>query len=423
MTMYDNGQDQHSRRHYPNQQEDIYAEDTDRLYESFNDLYEDFDDGRSKTPFVIIGALLAIAVVGGGLAFAYKRGFQGTPPSGVPIVTADRSPAKVAPNDPGGLQIPHQDSLIFDRINGEAAEVNSNMPQAGGTQTPSQGAPLTIGDLASQVTTSTGNNQPIAMAGTPTSQGEALLRPAGNGQAPLPKPLLPPGAAAPQQAPAVLSPRKVETFTITPDGRIVSQTVDAPQQPAGRETALMPAGSPLAAPANGNALQVPALPSVIEQIGTPSQPDRQVVDLGASQDIQPSPPALQGGGTSSLAPSPRPKPRPTTRDLAAVQQQPAAQPARQTVSSSSGENFKGKFAVQVASNQRQSDSLAIFADLQRRYPDLVKGYRPLIQRADLGSRGIFYRLRIGPVSSKADANRLCSSLRTAGLPGCIVRSL
>ena len=447
MTMYTDSQGQYSQaqRHYPAQQEDIYAEDTERLYDSFNDLYEDFDDGRSKTPFVIIGALLAIAIVGGGLVFAYKRGFQGTSSDAIPVVVADRDPAKVTPKDPGGMEIPHQGSLIFDRINGaDVEETTLKSPVAGGDapgQATPQGPPLTISDLASQLTEGNGQTAPIAMSDTPTSNGETLLSPAGlstGGQAALPKPLLPPGVAAPEGAqgtqvpsaatgpdpakPAVLSPRKVETFTITPDGRIVSQTVDAPAQNPGGQTPLTP---------QNNALVVPALPSVLEPIsntgtqGNQGATGAQPIELAARQSgEQAIAPSLPGGGTSSLAPSPQPKPRPTTRDLAAVrqaQQQQAVQAPAATPTAQPA--LQGKFAVQVASNQRQADSLAIFADLQRRYPDLVKDYRPLIQRADLGSRGIFYRLRIGPLGSKADANRLCGSLRNAGLPGCIVRSL
>ncbi len=416
MTMYSESQSQFSRRHYPAQQEDIYAEDTERLYESFNDLYEDFDDGRSKTPFVIIGALLAFAIVGGGLAFAYKSGFQSLSGDGIPVVVAATESNKVEPKDPGGMDIPFQGSLIFDRITGTEVEQGATLPQSA----EQNAEPLTIGDLAAQVTGGAPTQQ-IALANTPTSNGETLLSPpplnsGSNSQAALPKPLLPPGTevSAVMPAPAeaapgapVLSPRKVETFTITPDGKIVSQVVDVP---------LAPAGSG-AAPLGGNtALAVPNLPSVLEPINsTPANEISALVPTPPNNAGQAIAPSLPGGGTSALVPSPQPKPRPTTRDLASVQN------PTQTARSEPG--LAGKFAVQVASNQRQADSLAIFADLKRRYPDLVGDFRPLIQRADLGARGIFFRLRIGPLASKADANRLCGSLRNAGLPGCIVRSL
>jgi cell division septation protein DedD len=246
-------------------------------------------------------------------------------------------------------------------------------------------------------------------------QSETLLSPGGD--AALPKPLLPPGAAAPASNGAVLSPRKVETFTITPDGRIVSQPAETPQTPAGGETDVA-ANAPL---------DVPTLPSVLQPAGTPETAGPSLRVMPEVNDAAPRTPVLPGGGTASLVPSPQPKPRPTTRDLDALRQAEAQtqaqQPRAEPTPAAAASALDGKFAVQVASNQRQADSLAIFADLQRRYPDLVQGYRPLIQRADLGSRGIFYRLRIGPIESRSEANQLCGSLRNAGLPGCIVRSL
>ena len=40
--------------------------------------------------------------------------------------------------------------------------------------------------------------------------------------------------------------------------------------------------------------------------------------------------------------------------------------------------------------------LATFADMQQRYPGLLGPYRPMVQKANLGSKGTWYRLRIGP---------------------------
>lgn len=61
-------------------------------------------------------ALAAVAVFGIGIWFAYdqgvKRGASGAPP----LVRADQSPTKVAPENPGGLQVPNQDRQIYERL-------------------------------------------------------------------------------------------------------------------------------------------------------------------------------------------------------------------------------------------------------------------------------------------------------------------
>ncbi|MBP7066068.1 SPOR domain-containing protein [Ferrovibrio sp.] len=61
-------------------------------------------------------ALGAVAAFGIGIWFAYdqgvKRGASGAPP----LVRADQGPAKVAPENPGGMQVPNQDKQIYERL-------------------------------------------------------------------------------------------------------------------------------------------------------------------------------------------------------------------------------------------------------------------------------------------------------------------
>ncbi len=78
------------------------------------------------------------------------------------------------------------------------------------------------------------------------------------------------------------------------------------------------------------------------------------------------------------------------------------------------------YVVQVATKQGQTEALATFVDMQHKYPSLLAGYRPLMQKADLGSLGVWYRLRIGPINDKTAAIKLCSELKSRGLPDCQV---
>lgn len=84
-------------------------------------------------------------------------------------------------------------------------------------------------------------------------------------------------------------------------------------------------------------------------------------------------------------------------------------------------NVGTPFVVQVTSRSSQTSALAAFADMQQKYPSLIGTFAPDIQRADLGTKGVWYRLRVGPVESKSAAVNLCSSLKQAGHPGCFVR--
>jgi len=80
----------------------------------------------------------------------------------------------------------------------------------------------------------------------------------------------------------------------------------------------------------------------------------------------------------------------------------------------------GDFVVQISARRSQQDALAAFSSLKSKYGDVLSGYRPLIQRADLGNKGIFYRLRVGPMQTKDSATSVCSKLKSKGLPSCFV---
>ena len=78
--------------------------------------------------------------------------------------------------------------------------------------------------------------------------------------------------------------------------------------------------------------------------------------------------------------------------------------------------------VQVAARKSQMEALASFADMQQKYPRLLSGYRPIVKRIDLGNKGVWYRLNVGPVKSKKVASSLCGQLKSAGMRSCIVRA-
>ena len=70
----------------------------------------------------------------------------------------------------------------------------------------------------------------------------------------------------------------------------------------------------------------------------------------------------------------------------------------------------------------QTDALAKFADIQQKYPSLMSSYTPKIKPADLGSKGVWYRLQVGPMSDKDSASKLCSQLKAQGMTDCLVMS-
>jgi hypothetical protein len=47
-------------------------------------------------------------------------------------------------------------------------------------------------------------------------------------------------------------------------------------------------------------------------------------------------------------------------------------------------------------------------------PSVLGSRAPLIKRADLGDKGVYYRAMVGPFGSPEEASQFCGSLKTAG---------
>ncbi len=57
--------------------------------------------------------------------------------------------------------------------------------------------------------------------------------------------------------------------------------------------------------------------------------------------------------------------------------------------------------------------------IKRQNGDLLGSLSVSVDRADLGARGVFYRIHVGPIADAAQAERLCGQLRQRGV-GCIL---
>ncbi len=79
----------------------------------------------------------------------------------------------------------------------------------------------------------------------------------------------------------------------------------------------------------------------------------------------------------------------------------------------------GRFLVQVASYRDKDDALAQFKKLSGLHADLLSELSPDILRADLGAKGVYYRLRIGPFESFDKSTDLCNALKSRKLD-CLV---
>ena len=73
--------------------------------------------------------------------------------------------------------------------------------------------------------------------------------------------------------------------------------------------------------------------------------------------------------------------------------------------------------MQLSSQRDETTAWSSWKKLQASTGDLLANHEPAVVRADLGAKGIYFRLQVG-LDSRRDAQDLCGGLKTCG-PRCV----
>jgi cell division septation protein DedD len=79
----------------------------------------------------------------------------------------------------------------------------------------------------------------------------------------------------------------------------------------------------------------------------------------------------------------------------------------------------GSFSIQLASVRDAAATTGLWEQVLAEHPDLFAGVSPHVQQADLGERGVYHRLRVGPFASRETAQRTCDVYQARG-GSCLV---
>ncbi len=288
--------------------------------------------GTIKTLLFVV---VAVFVGAGGWAFYGERVLSmfGGVEDEVPTLRADITPIKVRPENPGGLQVPDRDKLVYNRI------------QNGGS-------------------THTAN-----------SAVERLLPPP---ESPLPMPMSE-NVLPSQPAPQVASP------TIAQTPKVADVTAAKKPDPA-------PAAPPVPTSLNSLKKQSSTLP--VQPNSGPTRLSKATTETSAPRP-QPATPVSQ-------------KPRQeTTVAGKPIVAKPAA-PSDKV------------YRVQLAAARTPEAARKEWDRLRKSNLDVLGDLGLSVTKIDLGgSKGIFYRLRAGPLSGDKQARALCKALAQRKI-GCLV---
>jgi hypothetical protein len=230
---------------------------------------------------------------------------------------------------------------------------------------------------------------PLSAPSTPAAAGTPFPPPPAGPAAASPAPspnAMPPAAAVTGPAAISTAPKKIHTVVIRADqSGAMNVAAAAPESPAGPAVPVGPA--PTTAP------RTPVAPAARPR--TPSQ-----AGANGPMDILP-------GGEPSLPPA-APPPR-----TGVARVEPANGPIALETGSSAALPAGG-YAVQLTSQRSEEEAKAAYRALQAKFPSQLGDRAPIIRRADLGSKGIYYRALIGPFASVEEAAGMCSKLKAAG---------
>lgn len=326
-----------------------------------SDEYDVPEEPRRRPSVVlVIGMLVGAIVVGGGLAFAYRHLGGGGGGTKVAEIKRQAEPEKVRPDNPGGKQIAHSGNAFLNRSKGAPGETRQS--DVDGSAKKVATIPIVVNRDGSMT------SQPSAASATLPSDGSGVPGLVLDGLGPPPAaPQLRPGTGpTPTDAPASRLPPPPPPVERTPP-RVADlplpKVMNAPPPQAPQATA---------------AVERPAPPPPLRKPAVPPREERVAARTGAG-----------AVGAADVDP-------------------PAVRPAV---------SRNGYVAV-LASKRSRQEALNTFADLHSQFPDILGGVTPDVREANLGDRGVWYRLIGGPPGSREAALGICTKLKSRGMKDC-----
>ena len=280
----------------------------------------------------------------------------------VPLIKPIHGPMKEIPTDPGGIQVPHQDKMIYQRL--EARPIQDNEP----AHLIPDGSDESYPPLEAQP------NPPSSEAASSSSPEHANFE------------------AWPKATPAHMAARKVPA-----------------QPPAIPAESAIPAGGPLEVAPNA-AIQAPAF-DPLTHTPHPAPLAEASVNTVPTQ-------ALDAAGIG--APASVSKELNTAQLPAPATPQPKVNsPAQKADGASAKALSPHSFRIQIASLSSMKAAETEKKRLWSKHKNILGRLDGKIMQVDLGNSGVRYRVVAGPVPSLKKAKELCGKLSVVKV-GCII---
>ncbi len=394
---------------------------------------------RSGRKLMAIAAVLSIAVLGGGVVAMMNStsltSSKGTPP----VIKADTSPVKVQAEESDVAASESDQQPVFDIASNQGEQVEEVLRDR--TEKPvDRIIPL-------EESQPTGVLRPVGSDAA--GQGEKTTARWTDESAS--------GTSAPKFDP--IGPKTVTTWKVGPDGKIIRPAPGQVEEQAsvGSDSAadepMIVGGlpTPVEEPAMSAGAEEEPKPVPVNVVDVKTGPSDEGADVQSESTSSPLADVVadlsNGGAAGSGTPLPRARPAEAESLIASAElpEQPVlvAKPANPVQGGSGPVNLleaarqgtatrtaarqatpvntgstapatSSGYVVQLSSQRSEEQAQAAFNGLKQRFPELLGNRTPNIQRADLGDRGIYYRVRVGPMADREGAVQFCEQLKSSG---------
>ncbi|MCV9997146.1 SPOR domain-containing protein [Pararhizobium sp. YC-54] len=384
-----------------------------------NNDFEEERRGSGRRRLALLAATVAgLAIFGGVGVYAFMGGTGSSLTGGEPkIILADKSPVKMVPVEKGGKTVPNQDKAVYDRVAG----AQDTTPQQG-TLVSSTEEPV---DVVQR--TLTPENLPLEGADDELP-GVTPVNDDGGDR------LLPDGQTADnvtadgEQSPAV-SPRKVRTMIVKPDGTLVAR-----EEPAAQPDVNVASTTEVAANNTEPQVKMVKTTPVTQTASTPKPVTGQPAEQGqksalaeaADTTVEETAPvrpvkttAVADDAQTPAAAEQKVVDTFKTAPAAADKTTPAtAEPAAEAKPVETASIAPGTYVIQIASLPSEAEAQKSYKTLSGKFSSVIGGKGVDIKKAEIAGKGTYFRVRI-PAGSRDAANAMCAQYKSAG-GSCLV---
>lgn len=387
---------------------------------------------RSGFGMLVVSGLALFGVGVGYLFMTMRDGAPGVDGI-VPTIQAEATPFKIRPDNPGGVEVLHQDSTVFDNMSPESKRAKQEQllpqPEQPDAKLLAEAAALPdqppTGEILTARSETANADSPSA---TSSDNSGSVALPSFSADAPAAMDAVPevkPEIEQTTQTPAVVEGKKTESLFVqelkeaTPMVEVpaIEPTVTAPSTSnASAEAAAKTADEPkprieakkaeiekakAAAKSVAKSNSKQQAQTRVKEPAAKSEENLDIADILAKTDAVNMAKEDKLAMVTPKAEMTKPEPRQLAK--------PAA------LGSSGG------MRVQLASSPNEAAAEKLMGSISSRHAGLLRQSKLSLVRAELAGKGTFYRIQTQPMD-KGAANDLCASLKAAQQSCLVVKS-